>query len=232
MGGRGADVAEINGVADVIQFVERNSTEWNPPERADVVLCETLGYAVLDEGLRSTLVDARTRMLKPGGRLVPSRVDILAAPTSATDRMIDPDYIETAEGLDLGPLADMYRRLYQRVLIPRESEIAPPQVLFSLDCYTMSAREPLRTEVHFDLDADRPPRGIVLWFSATLADGVSLDSRGPSLSNHWGQTLLPMRLPSSLSGPCRLDLRLEIDDGQRFAIRWNAGLQPVLEPVQ
>jgi protein arginine N-methyltransferase 1 len=236
-------LAERNGVAGIIRFEKRGlSFDWEPPERADVILSETLGFTALDEGFRGTMADARDRMLRPGGRLVPRRVDLLAAPVTASERMIDPGYIECAEGLDLGPLAEMYRKLPQRAHIPRGHELAPAQVLFSLDCHTMSADERLRARASFALTASAPPRlapltasapprlapaGIALWFRAELADGVWLDSRDPSPSNHWGQTLLPLRAaPGSGPPPERLDLSVEIEDRPRFAVRWETELAP------
>src|SRR5579863_5247505 len=71
-----ADVAphlsEINCLSDVIRFAARGSSfDWTPPEPADVIVCETLGYVALDEGFRAIMADARDRMLRPGGRLVP-----------------------------------------------------------------------------------------------------------------------------------------------------------------
>jgi hypothetical protein len=165
-------------------------------------------------------------MLRPGGRLVPRRVDLLAAPVSASERMIDAAYIERAEGLDLGLLAEMYRKLPQRAHLPREHELAPPQVLFSLDCHTLSPDERLRARASFTLGGGAAPAGIAVWFRAELADGVWLDSRDPSLSNHWGQTLLPLGAPGSGPPPERLDLSVEIQDRPRFAIRWEAELAP------
>ncbi|MFH1812417.1 MAG: 50S ribosomal protein L11 methyltransferase, partial [Pseudomonadota bacterium] len=76
------DVIAHNGVADVVQVIPGMSFDVELPERGDVLITETLGHLGVDEGIVATVADARGRLLKPGARLVPERIDILLALTS------------------------------------------------------------------------------------------------------------------------------------------------------
>jgi protein arginine N-methyltransferase 1 len=70
------DLAAANGCADRMEFFQALSTQVNLPERADVIVNDI--YRPLPIfGLRlSAIIDARRRLLAPGGVLIP-RTDTL-----------------------------------------------------------------------------------------------------------------------------------------------------------
>ena len=214
-------LVERNGVAEVVRIEEKtNSLAWEPPERVDVVLSETLGYAVLDEGIRVALADARERMLREGGRLMPKAVRTWGVPVSLPRSTVDPDYIDGAGGLDLRPLGDVYRELYRREHVPARCELAAPRMLFELDCSTMASEGVLRAEAKFEARLAGRLTGFALWFEAELADGIFLISRSPERENHWGQSYLPSRDPREVQAGDPIDLWLEMNDRPRFSLRW------------
>src|SRR5262249_51793631 len=73
-------IADTNGFAATIDVQMIDSRHWNPPEHADVVISETLGVAVFEEGFLQTMQDARNRFLRHGGALIPGRLKVLIAP--------------------------------------------------------------------------------------------------------------------------------------------------------
>ena len=77
-----ADVAaalfEGNGVADRVELVRGWSTEVDLPERADVVVSETIGSEPLSERVLEIFRDARLRHARPGARFVPAGLDLHA----------------------------------------------------------------------------------------------------------------------------------------------------------
>jgi predicted RNA methylase len=220
----------LNGMADQITVAQAMSNDYMPPEPADVLLCETLGFAVLDERFRPTLVDARDRMLRPGGRLVPEQVDILIAPVEADPSAVDLSTLDRIADLDFGPLAEVFRHVYQRRYIPREHQLSPANVALRLDCRSMIADEALSAEVAFTLHRTGTGGGFALWFDAVLAPGVRMSSRPPEPQNHWGQAFLPLPCPMSLQAGDVLRTRLTIDDRQGgFHVAWSAD-PPVRSP--
>jgi hypothetical protein len=71
-------VFELNGVADRVVLVEGWSTRIDPPERADVLVSETIGSEPLEEHLLELVGDARRRLLVPQPRLVPGTIRLIA----------------------------------------------------------------------------------------------------------------------------------------------------------
>lgn len=71
-------IFEANGVADRITLVEGWSTQIELPERADVMISETIGNEPLGEQTLEIILDARKRLLKPKARLIPRNLKIYA----------------------------------------------------------------------------------------------------------------------------------------------------------
>jgi Ribosomal protein L11 methyltransferase (PrmA) len=75
-------VFEANGLADRITLVPGWSTQLSLPERADVLVTETIGNEPLGERLLELTTDALKRLLKPEARLVPGKIKIFGLPVT------------------------------------------------------------------------------------------------------------------------------------------------------
>ncbi len=76
------------GFANRAAFFHANSFELDEldvPERADIIVCDHVGYFGYDYDILTMLADARQRFLKPGGVMVPAAVDLKLAPVDAED---------------------------------------------------------------------------------------------------------------------------------------------------
>lgn len=214
---------ELNHMNADIELVQAHSRSWQPPERADVILCETLGFAALDEGFRSSLVDARERMLRPGGLLLPGAVRILAVPVQARADQPDITCLDTLLDLDYRPLGAVMARALQRRSIAYADELAEPQILFELDCYTMLENSRLATRVTFALTRPGTLAGFALWFDAELVPGIHLENRRPDAHNHWGQAYLPLGRSLSVVPGQYVTLDISMNDREgSLNISWEA----------
>ena len=76
------EVVAKNGISnEQIRFLKGHSSQVELPERVDLVVAELIGSFGLEESIIPVLSDARERFLKPGGRLLPSWLDLYVAPT-------------------------------------------------------------------------------------------------------------------------------------------------------
>lgn len=219
-------LAARNGLAGVVSVERVRSQEFTPPEPADVVLCETLGYAVLEEGFRHALADARDRMLRPGGRLLPAAVRVLAVPVSTPRLPVDAAYLARIEGLDLEPLGALYRGLWQRRHVPYADELAPGRVALALDGVTLAPGRPLVGDLEFEAARAGTLTAFALWFEADLAGGVVLSSRSPDPANHWAQVVLPAAEAAAVAPGDRIALHLEMDDAEGLDVTWSGAIEP------
>jgi len=65
------------------RFHRCNSFELELAQRVDVVICDHVGYFGFDYGIPALLADARQRFLKPGGVMIPTRIDLKLAGVSS-----------------------------------------------------------------------------------------------------------------------------------------------------
>ena len=67
-------IIENNGYEKAISVVNKHSTDLivgkDLPQRADVIISETLSSEFVGEGVRTTILDANKRLLKKGGTMI------------------------------------------------------------------------------------------------------------------------------------------------------------------
>jgi hypothetical protein len=114
------DVFAVNGVADRITLIRGHSTRVTLPERANVLVTETLGNDPLDEGILVYVDDAKRRLLTPDARLIPFAIDIVVqavdVPLERTSLLTRDDTERWRElyGVDLSPLFAQHPNAIER----------------------------------------------------------------------------------------------------------------------
>ncbi|XP_077564886.1 uncharacterized protein LOC144180417 [Haemaphysalis longicornis] len=73
------DIVRENGLSDKVSVVWGTAEELELPDRVDVLVSEWMGHFLLSEGMLESVIDARDRLLKPGGLMLPSRCHLYLA---------------------------------------------------------------------------------------------------------------------------------------------------------
>lgn len=194
------EVFAANALDSRVTTVEGWSTRITLPERADVAVAEILGSEALEERLLPVLLDARRRLLKPGGRLIPSAVRVYGVPVSIPGEWVDSVTFTRSNtarwsagyGVELGALAGYSARLRHRLTVPLDEAhgwqpLSEPVPLVELDLVTLEA---LDIDVAVEAAATESGRasGTFAFFEAQLAPGVAV-STNPYASDRvtsWG----------------------------------------------
>ena len=201
------ELAAANGVEEIVQVIQGDVLDLEPRERVDVVVSEWLGGFGIDEGMLVPVIAARDRWLKPGGAMIPNSVTAWAALVhdryladmvdflqhnpyglrfeDLVDKTVNEiHYSGTFRHLAAGDLRSEPSRLWttDAVRIPLEQALAPHQAETLL-----SVRE------HGSANA------LAVWFSATLAPGISLSVGPGDPPTHWGMTTAPLSAPVELT---------------------------------
>mgnify|MGYP003338503423 CR=1 FL=1 len=80
------------------------STEMIDPPKVDLIISETFGNYALEENIIETLNDARKRMLKVGGKIIPSQLMQYASPVISPRIAEELDaWSRVGHGLNLSP---------------------------------------------------------------------------------------------------------------------------------
>lgn len=204
------EAAEIGAVAERLKSLNRmravdlipgRSTEIIEPERADVVVTETLGNFALEEFLVETMNDARARHLKPGGVLIPGRVEQFACPVTGSrirDELCAWDRI--GYGLDFAPAREMsLNNVYIRTLRADEL-LGGGRAAQRWDRVDFRERNRLarRGTMRWPVGKPASVHGLAVWWTAELVPGVSLTTSPLGAATHWEQLFFPALAPIEL----------------------------------
>ncbi len=211
------ETAAVAGVAAQIlkankakncQLFACHSTEFQDPPKVDVVVSETLGNYALEENIIATLADARARHLRPGGILLPSRIEQFVAPV-VTSRLHEELNVwdSAGAGLNLGvglnleiAKAMSFNNVYVRQI--KTSELldggASGTIWDTIDLMK-DARTKRRGEVSWTASQPAKIYGFAYWWNAHLTPGLGLSTAPGAPPTHWEQLYFPLLNPLELS---------------------------------
>lgn len=189
--GVAAKVLKANGARNC-HLIPCHSTEMVDPPRVDVVVSETLGNYALEEHIIETLADAKKRFLKPGGVLIPRRVEQFVAPVVSGRVQAEFDAWDMT-GFDLSVAKAMsLNNIYVRTFGAKELLEAKAWDAIELGVDSRSAR---KGEATWKLKAATTLYGFATWWSAELAPGIALSTAPEAPRTHWEQLYLPLLQP-------------------------------------
>ncbi len=192
-------IFEANGVADRITLVRETSTEVDLPERGDLLVSEMIGNEPLAERLLEVTADAVKRLLKPGARLVPSKIRVFGLPvTVPDDQLMKYSFHEESlrtwrswYGVDFGPLATAARTrlgfFLNNTLEARTwKRLSEPALLLEADLEMIRAPT-VDTAKEVTATESGQLNGVVVYFEAELGPRAHLTTHPAEAGadNHW-----------------------------------------------
>lgn len=222
-----ADVARVlvrrAGLQDRIEIVHDVSTMAELPERANVLVTETIGSFAFDEQILSAVLDARERLLVAGARVVPRQLALSAAAAELPDdyRKIVSSWSERRFGIDVSPLRVFESNALHHVYAGEEARVTEGLTVLDADLETVESAS-LAGQTTLVARRDGVVHGFVVWFTTTLADGVTLTSRDER-GTHWSQGFLPLEQPVRVTRGTEIELELDTNDGRVWGWRGSVG---------
>ena len=168
--GAAEEIATRNGYADRMVPVRGLSTDLALPELADVVVCDQIGGFVYDAGVLEYFDDARTRLLKPDGALMPRGFTLHLAPVSALEARADVDiWAGSPAGFDTSAVHRLAVNTEWRVRATQVRLSAQPASVARIEA---SSLDPVVAETTYTFTEAVTVDGLLGWFDAELAEGV------------------------------------------------------------
>jgi protein arginine N-methyltransferase 1 len=209
-----ARIADANRIPG-LHFWQAHSGEILDPPQVDVVVAEILGNLALEENALETLADAR-RFLKPGGTLIPCRVEQFAAPV-VTDRLWRElcSWERTPMGLDFSAAQAMtFDNLYVRQIAPADllPEADGARQWDALD-FTAVVDGQRRGTARWELAQPATLYGLALWWRCELVPGISLTTSPFGAPTHWEQVYAPIAQPVATRAGDAVEVSIESETG-------------------
>jgi protein arginine N-methyltransferase 1 len=235
-----ASVAEemfrANAVDRVVRLHRGNSHDVTLNQPADVLIHELFGADPFGEGMLSALRDGRERLLKPGGSILPARLDVWCVGVS-TSRW--PEFPLPAMrgalqqagdslGLNYGPLVASLdalepHRMRPDTLVLYEDNFEPaqltrPALLFSIDLESDDLAAPMATTTSTQVVRPGLLNGLVVYFQAFFGDGLSLTTAPDAPKTHWGWKVRRIDSDVAVDAGASVELTCEVLGAPSFGI--------------
>ena len=218
------EIALANGYADRITFIQGLSTEITLPERVDVIVSDLRGALPFYQGHPGAIIDARLRHLAPHGVLIP-QVDTLWAAIVAAPALHEQHFRPWDErpfGLDMQPARTIVANTWSRCQIGPEQLLTEPHCWATLD-YRAVESPNVFAQMQWALDRPGLGHGLVVWFDAILAEGVSFSNAPGQPELIYGKTFLPWPEPVALAVGDRVQVALSATAlGSDYIWTWRA----------
>jgi protein arginine N-methyltransferase 1 len=218
----GRELAAINHFADRIEFIEDLSTNVTLPAKADVIVSDIRGIVPLYEHHLPSIVDARRRFLAPQGVMIPRADRLWAAVVEAPRRyagIVDP-WMNNGLDMDLSAAARLAVHQYQKARVQPEELLTAPGLWKTLD-YTTLETPDVSGEISWTVARSGAGHGIIVWFDADIAEGVSFSNAPGAPETIYGSLFLPWSHPVPLvpgeTVRVQLDAKLV---GDNYIWRW------------
>jgi protein arginine N-methyltransferase 1 len=204
-----AELARINGCADRIRFVQDLSTRVTL-EPADVLVSDLRGVLPLTESHLRSIVDARRRLLRPGGALIPGRDTMWVAITEGPASTTHPTP-GNSSGIDLTPLDRVVANSWWKVRLTPDQLLTEGRAWHTIDYRTVE-RSDIEGTVELDAIRSGHARGLCVWFDTDLYEGIGFSNAPGAPPAIYGQAFFPLPEPIRLDAGdrIRLDLRAKL----------------------
>lgn len=209
----GPRLARANGFGDVIRFVRGLSTDMELDEQVDVVVSDLHGTLPWFGQAIPTLVDARSRLLKPGGVLLPQcdRVYMVPVEAPSLHALHAEPWNETLRGLVLDAALLHAVNMYSRGRVDRDGLLAEPELIAELDYRTVSDPN-VAVERTFAAAREGTVHGLLVWFDTRICEEVDLSSAPWKEEISYGSAFFPLEQP------------VDIESGDRIDVSWRGTL--------
>ena len=211
---------------DRIEIVHGTSFDLTLAERADVLVGDVHStFGLQEQGLRAML-DARDRLLKPGGRMVPASMQLRVAPADAAE-VYDAKvatWERTVHGVSLAPVRDLAVNSLHAARLRKNQLLAEPATICTVD-FTTAASLHLTGQVQMRATRPGTLHGLCGGIFTTLADRIEISNLpGDPGTSNFAHAFLAIDTPVEVMPGDPIDVQIDSFDGDE--LRWIVTVTP------
>ena len=209
----GREAALANGCGDRIEFFQSLSTDVTLPEQATIIISDLRGVLPWFQRHIPSIIDARERLLVPGGVLIPRRDRMYAALVAAPEQyeeIVGP-WRNRLFDVDLSAGLSRITNSWRKTRIRAEELLTEAVCWATLDYQTLGSAD-VDAQISWRVARGGIAHGVVVWFDADLADGITFSNRPGAPELIYGNGFFPFPRP------------LEVREGEHTEVRLRADL--------
>jgi type I protein arginine methyltransferase len=203
------EVARANGYGASAIGIRELSSRVKLPEKVDLVIADQLSHFGIGAGTPEIFNDVRRRLLKPGGRSIPRRVEIFVAAVNFPEMWsIANFWSKNPAGLKMWPAQRIALNTGYPSEKPPRRMFGKPARMFTFDLTDLTP-ERFHAEAEIEVTAAGVMHGLSGWFAAELAPGIVM-TNSPFSKGRIGRraAFLPLEKPVALRKGDRLKITM------------------------
>ena len=224
----GSEIARENGFAKCIEFIQDISTSVTLPTPADLIISDLRGVLPIFGSNLASIIDARQRLLAPGGVLIPQKDTLYAAivEDSKTYQSFSSPWQDNPYQLNMQALLKYALNGWQKAKLAPEQLLSLPQVWASLD-YRNLTRTSVQGEACLAIHRAGRAHGLGVWFDTDLIEGVGFSNAPGQPQLIYGQAFFPFMAPLDVQAGDVIQVNLRADMvGRDYEWTWKTRCLP------
>ena len=210
-------VAQNSGVDDIVEVINDDFSKVILPQKADVIISETMGALVFEEHLIPLFQKCIANNLKKGGKIIPQAYSFSFASIKKEYDITLYPFRKREDGVDLSHFSQLSKKRTKNFIeIPKEAikeYYTTQKFSFPTDI--------AQTKKKFILNFTSKIDVLGAWFDLYLSDNIVLSTSPFSKLTHWKQVQIPyqnyennpeLKMYFFYFGPKRSFLSLNIED--------------------
>jgi protein arginine N-methyltransferase 1 len=207
------EAAAANGFAHRIEFFQNVSTEVTLPEPATIIISDLRGVLPWFQRHIPSIIDARERLLAPGGVLIPRSDTLWAALVEAPEQyeeIVGP-WRNRLFDVDLSAGLSKITNTWRKTRFEADELLTEATRWATLDYHQVDSAD-MRAEISVRVARSGVAHGIAVWFDAELAEGIGFSNRPGAPELIYGNGFFPFPRP------------VELREGEHVAVKLRADM--------
>ena len=226
----GRQLAAANGLDDRVEFLQGLSTDLDLPEKADVILSDLRGLLPLFGNHLDSIIDARQRLLEPGGILIPQQDSLWASVVTAEDLYLalGRGWREHEFDLDLSLPLGLVTNTIRKASFEADQCLVEPRQWAVLDYRSVNASSNFSGRANWVIGRAGCAHGLAVWFDTILTADIGFSNAPGRQELIYGRAFFPFPKPIELlPGDCiAVDLAAVLV-GEDYVWRWETVVEAV-----
>ncbi len=214
----GIEIARRNDLLDKIDFIKGKSTEIDIDEKVDFIIMEDYSPFFIYENLEKTIIDARRRFLKPGGRFIPNEIILKVAPVEAFSLHEQIDLWQKENNVLYKINWDYttelaFNRPYYAESHPLKM-LAGESIIKTIDL-SKDSNFPFVFQADVEITGDGTLHGLAGWWDTYFTPTQSFSNSPAEPNNTWGQMFFPFQYPIKVRKGDRLNFQIQVLESRK-----------------
>jgi len=169
-------IIQKNGFDQKIRVINKNSKDLilgnDISKKADVLVSEILSSEFVGEGIQTTVLDAKKRLLKKNGKIIPEGGSIMIALIENTGKLAKELFVDNALGYDIRDFNSITANKHVATLEDEPVFLSDPIEVFTFDFCNFKKIYTDKKTIKIEVNRTGTCAGVIQWLKVQLYDDI------------------------------------------------------------